>query len=87
MLERIERRNREVWQGHSAGFRDAAELLGGLGLGFLTFGLFRPAVRPFGLILTGAALALYAYAASPRRRPRASEPDEFTLRTGDVVMY
>ena len=87
MLDKIERRHRALWRGHSTTFRDATELVGGLGLGFLAFGLFRPAARPVGFVLAGVALALSAYAAANHGRPRASEPDEFTLQTGDVVMY
>lgn len=87
MLERIDRRNREVWQGHSAVYRDFTEMLAGFGVGFLVFGLIRPAARPFGFLLAGLALGLYAFAALSRRRRRAFEPDEFTLKAGDVTMF
>ena len=74
MLERIERRNRRIWEGHPRSFEDTIHTIGGIGIGFLAYGLVRPIARPLGIALVALSLGLHAYAALVKpsgRRTRA----------------
>lgn len=64
MLERMERRNRQVWEGHPRSFEDFTHVLGGVGLGLLLYGLVRPSARRLGWLMVGLSAALHVYAAT-----------------------
>jgi hypothetical protein len=67
MLERIEERNRAVWDGHTRTFEDVTHTIGGMGLGFLLCSAIGDRARPLGYALVFASFLLhvYAYVTSP----------------------
>jgi hypothetical protein len=67
MMERIEERNRAVWDGHTHLFEDATHVIGGIGLGFLLGSSVGDRARAFGfgLLAASALLHVYAYMTSP----------------------
>jgi hypothetical protein len=67
MMERIEERNRTVWEGHTRLFEDATHVVGGIGLGFLLCSPVGDRARAFGfgLLATSFLLHVYAYMTSP----------------------
>jgi hypothetical protein len=69
MLQDIEARNREVWQGHSRSFEDVTHAIGGLGLGLLAYGYVRPNARPLGFFLLGLSTVLHVVAALYKPNP------------------
>jgi hypothetical protein len=67
MMERIETRNRAVWEGHTRLFEDATHVIGGVGLGFLLCSSAGDRARwfGFGLLAMSVLLHVYAYVTSP----------------------
>lgn len=63
MLERMERKNRQVWEGHPRTLEDSAHTAGGIGLGLLLYGRVWPYARSLGLALLAISIGLHAYAA------------------------
>jgi len=77
MLTQVERRNRELWEGHSRVLADATHVLGGLGLGLLLHPTKRGATRPVGwaLVLLSTAVHIYADMVKPNGGRRAGVVD------------
>jgi hypothetical protein len=72
MLERIEQRTREIWEGHPRILEDVTHVIGGIGLGMLLYPVLRHQSKPlaFTLILLSAGLHVYADMVKPSGRPR-----------------
>jgi len=68
MLNSLERRNRDIWEGRSHTFEDLTHVIGGAGVGLLLYPALRnrPKAVGWSLILLSTALHLYADIAKPR---------------------
>jgi hypothetical protein len=62
MLNRLEKRNRKMWKGHSHMLEDATHVIGGAGLGLLLYPSVRRRSRSlaYGLLVLSTALHVYA---------------------------
>jgi hypothetical protein len=69
ILNRIGRRNDEVWEGHSRVLEDLTHTLGGAGVGLVLYPAVRRRSKALGwsLILLSTALHLYADVVKPRQ--------------------
>ncbi len=72
MMERIEARNRAIWEGHTRVFENATHAIGGIGLGFLLCSAVGERARTYGfaLVAVSALLHVYAFATAPVRTRR-----------------
>ncbi|MGH2461147.1 MAG: hypothetical protein ACRDIY_20000 [Chloroflexota bacterium] len=62
MLEKIARRDNEIWAGHSRIFEDATHVVGGAGIGLLMCQALSGRSREVGFALIGISAALHVYA-------------------------
>ncbi len=62
MLERMERRNRAIWEGHYRVFEDVTHVIGGMGIALILSPLFRRQAKPIGFSLVALSGMLHAYA-------------------------
>jgi hypothetical protein len=72
-LERIEERNRAIWEGQTHLFEDVTHTIGGVGLGFLLCSALGERARMWGYALVGlsAVMHLYAWKTSPTGAERS----------------
>lgn len=79
MLERLERRNREIWEGHPRMLEDVTHVLGGIGLGLLLYPVLRGRIKVLGYacLLISTALHFYADTVKPARTPLGRRMQHF----------
>jgi hypothetical protein len=84
MFERLERRNREVWEGHSRILEDVTHVIGGIGVGLLLYPILRRQAKPlaWSLLLLSTALHAYADTVEPSGKTRARRLE--TLSGGEI---
>lgn len=69
MLQRLEERNREIWEGHPRMLQDIAHVLGGVGLGLLLYPVLLRASKSIGytMLLLSTGAHFYADTVKPGR--------------------
>lgn len=68
MLERIVRRNDEIWAGHGRVFEDATHVVGGIGIGLLMCSSLGGSSRRLGFAMVAISAALHGYAFATAQR-------------------